>query len=165
MFNFFLFLFFCTAHTEEKHNSQVNWQPNLAAARTWQNILYSNRINASVILDAHHRAVAPLLFPSVSRGRQLLLFHMSHQAVSYSLSDYCEHGYHHSCNSGIFGRPLFVTPAILQPCPLAGEKGILGDSVGSIKRSQGSDYMRQRERLYETRPQHMALLKSWGMRL
>ncbi len=68
-------------------------------------------------------------------------------------------------SSRIFGRPLFVTPAILQPCPLPGEKGSRGDSVGSVKRSQESGYMRQRERLYETRAQHMALLKIWGMRL
>ncbi|CAM4597423.1 unnamed protein product [Leuciscus chuanchicus] len=54
--------------------------------------------------------------------------------VSYSLDDtpdYCEHGFQHSCSATvtclssqtlarIFGKPLFVTPGILYPCPLAG---------------------------------------------
>lgn len=107
--------------------------------------------------DSPHCAVAPLLLPSVSHDRQLLLFHMSHQVVSYSLNDtpeYCEHGYHHSCSTtatclssqtlaSIFGKPLFVTPGILQPCPLAGEKGSRENSVASVKRSQESCYMRQ----------------------
>lgn len=138
---------------------------------TWQSlILYE---------DSPHHAVAPLLLPSVSHNRQLLLFHMSHQVVSYSHSDmpdYCEHGYHHSCSTTatclscqtlacIFGKPLFVTQGILQPCPLAGEKESCGNSVASVKRSQESCYMRQREWLYETQLQHMALLKSGRMRL